>query len=101
MKELIMDDIQEIITNLEAVADRMRYYNGKSLNLEEVDELIKDLGLIGDHECEYNGDAVSDARSSGFDRAKTLITDNVLKNAELKKRQDMIDAVENLEDDDE
>jgi len=97
--------LKTLIEKVQSKADEIRYYNGKIEDPGEfLDTIVKGLEAVQDeHEfCstpEQLEEAEEIAAQSGFKQAKERIIETVLKNSVLKRRGDMIAAVEKMEHD--
>lgn len=100
------ENLQYVIDKLQAKADEIRYYKGKIEDPNEFfDATIATLETIRDHyeNCstiEEVEEREALAAQAAFKSAVSRIIEKVLKNSELKRRGDMIAAVEKMELDD-
>lgn len=87
--------MRELIDTLQARLDRIKYYKETFDNEEVIELAVKQLKDAEDYE--YTQSDIDDAIVQGFDRAKERIIEEILKNPTLKKRGEMIEAVEEME----
>lgn len=95
-----------LIEKVKERIDKIKYYNGVMENplefLEELERELEDIdSMLPDENCIYDEDDLEDSKELGkrigYEQAMSLVVKNVLQNAKLKSRGDMIDAVERLE----
>lgn len=86
--------MRELINTLQARIDRIKYYGDQVDASETLEEVIKEID--NSEEYEFTQSEMEDAVVQGFDKAKQRIIKEVLENASLKKRGEMIDAVNRM-----
>lgn len=87
--------MRELINTLQARIDRIKYY-GDSVNASEtLEEVIKELDDADEYE--FTQSDLDDAIAQGFNRAKERFLKEILENSSLKKRGEMIDALNGME----
>lgn len=88
--------MRELINTLQARIDRIKYYGDEVDVSETLEEVIKEIDDVAEA-YEFTQSDLDDAIDQGFERAKERIIEEILENASLKKRGEMIDAVKRIE----
>lgn len=87
--------ISQIIKRLDELHDQVKYHSASIPNVPEF------LEGLSDELRDINADELMEARTNGaehgFNHARKLIINRILKNAKLKTRGDMITAAELLD----
>lgn len=95
-----MSDLYELIEKLESKCDRLRYYNEELGNpVDFIMDLVTTLRNVEEYQHDdcMTQDDVDVWKEESWRECKHAVIKEVLQNAKLKTRGEMIEAVEELE----